>query len=69
MSSDDSRHGGLPYANVGDAELRARMDHLDEGVGNHGRGRAYYEALCMRGVNQSVGRAIRRGRSQGSFPR
>ena len=50
---------GLPYANVGDAELRARMDHLDEGVGNQGRGRAYYEALCMRGVNQSVGRAIR----------
>jgi len=50
---------GLPYANVGDAELRARMDHLDEGAGNQGRGRAYYEALCMRGVNQSVGRAIR----------
>ena len=23
------------------------------------RGRAYYEALCMRSVNQSVGRAIR----------
>jgi chromosome transmission fidelity protein 1 len=35
------------------------MDHLDEGAGNQGRGRAYYEALCMRGVNQSVGRAIR----------
>lgn len=50
---------GLPYANVGDAELKARMDHLDSGAGNAGRGRAYYEALCMRGVNQSIGRAIR----------
>ena len=50
---------GLPYANVADAELKARMDHLDAGPGNQGRGRAYYEALCMRGVNQSIGRAIR----------
>lgn len=50
---------GLPYANVADAELKARMDHLDTGIGNQGRGRAYYEALCMRGVNQSIGRAIR----------
>jgi chromosome transmission fidelity protein 1 len=50
---------GLPYANVADAELKARMDHLDTGPGNQGRGRAYYEALCMRGVNQSIGRAIR----------
>ena len=50
---------GLPFANVADAELKARMDHLDAGVGNQGRGRAYYEALCMRGVNQSIGRAIR----------
>jgi chromosome transmission fidelity protein 1 len=50
---------GLPYVNVADAELKARMDHLDTGIGNQGRGRAYYEALCMRGVNQSIGRAIR----------
>ena len=50
---------GLPFANIADAELKARMDHLDSGAGNHGRGRAYYEALCMRGVNQSIGRAIR----------
>jgi len=50
---------GLPFANIADAELKARMDHLDAGDGNNGRGRAYYEALCMRGVNQSIGRAIR----------
>ena len=49
---------GLPYANVADAELRARMDHLDA-TGARGRGRAYYEALCARAVNQSIGRAIR----------
>ncbi|OUS45297.1 hypothetical protein BE221DRAFT_77225 [Ostreococcus tauri] len=49
---------GLPYANVADAELRARMDHLDA-TGERGRGRAYYEALCARAVNQSIGRAVR----------
>lgn len=62
---------GLPYANPDEPELKARMRHLDlserevgsAGVspspGGKSRGRAYYEALCMRAVNQSVGRAIR----------
>ena len=58
---------GLPFANVKDEELSARMEYLDyqqKQVANNSSssltaGRAYYEALCARGVNQSVGRAIR----------
>ena len=59
---------GLPYANPEEPELKARMRHLDLSErkvgsavepGGKSRGRAYYEALCMRAVNQSVGRAIR----------
>ena len=59
---------GLPFANVKDEELSARMEYLDiqqkQAANNSSSsltaGRAYYEALCARGVNQSVGRAIRR---------
>lgn len=58
---------GLPFANVKDEELSARMEYLDiqqkQAANNSSSsltaGRAYYEALCARGVNQSVGRAIR----------
>ena len=63
---------GLPFANPEEPELKARMTHLDASEranrdgdvagsiqGGKTRGRAYYEALCMRAVNQSVGRAIR----------
>ena len=59
---------GLPFANPEEPELKARMRHLDLSErkvgsavepGGKSRGRAYYEALCMRAVNQSVGRAIR----------
>jgi chromosome transmission fidelity protein 1 len=66
---------GLPYANPEEPELKARVAYLDEREGaffhdahknklnerakTKTRGRRYYEALCMRSVNQSVGRAIR----------
>ena len=63
---------GLPYANPEEPELKARMAYLDErerafffdeqknkNERAKTRGRRYYEALCMRSVNQSVGRAIR----------
>ena len=64
---------GLPYANPEEPELKARVAYLDEREGSFfsdekknknergakTRGRRYYEALCMRSVNQSVGRAIR----------
>jgi chromosome transmission fidelity protein 1 len=58
---------GLPFANVMDEELSARMQYLDlqqkqvvdGSTSSLSAGRLYYEALCARGVNQSVGRAIR----------
>jgi chromosome transmission fidelity protein 1 len=54
---------GLPYAPPSDAELSERMRWLDaagaDAGGGPGAGRAHYEALCMRAVNQSIGRAIR----------
>ena len=57
---------GLPYAPPSDTELSERMKWLDaagpEQGGGPGAGRAHYEALCMRAVNQSIGRAIRHSR-------
>ncbi|ORX33827.1 hypothetical protein BD324DRAFT_643783 [Kockovaella imperatae] len=51
---------GLPFANVGSVELQERMKYV-EGLDGAGRGasRELYENLCMRAVNQSIGRAIR----------
>ena len=48
---------GLPYPNARSAELKEKMSFLD--LQGAGRGRQYYENLCMRAVNQSIGRAIR----------
>ena len=48
---------GLPYPNSSSPELREKMAYLDAQA--TGRGREYYENLCMRAVNQSIGRAIR----------
>ena len=57
---------GLPYAPPSDVELSERMRWLDAAPpalgGGPGAGRAHYEALCMRAVNQSIGRAIRHAR-------
>ena len=63
---------GLPYPDVTDPELQEKMRSLDRdarerklkkhGTGGGGGGidgRAYYQNLCMRAVNQSAGRAIR----------
>lgn len=55
---------GLPYPSPNDTELQERMRFLDEiqqqtASSNALSGRAYYETLCTRAVNQSVGRAIR----------
>ncbi|KAI1289432.1 ATP-dependent DNA helicase DDX11 [Halotydeus destructor] len=49
---------GLPYGNIMSPELREKMNYLDKEQG-HGKGRFYYENLCMKSVNQSIGRAIR----------
>ncbi|XP_033171454.1 ATP-dependent DNA helicase DDX11 [Drosophila mauritiana] len=49
---------GLPYSNSQSPELRQRMLHLDEKLGP-GAGNEYYENLCVKAVNQCIGRAVR----------
>nr|XP_027199864.1 ATP-dependent DNA helicase DDX11-like [Dermatophagoides pteronyssinus] len=59
--SDDLGRGiiviGLPYANRNSIELMEKIEHLNRIASNAGN--EYYENLCMRAVNQSIGRAIR----------
>jgi chromosome transmission fidelity protein 1 len=50
---------GLPYPDITDPELCEKMATLDESKDQSISGQAYYHNLCMRAVNQSVGRAIR----------
>jgi chromosome transmission fidelity protein 1 len=65
---------GLPFANPHDPVLKAKMEYLNERKAaasststhageDHSRtatpGQVYYQALCMRSVNQSIGRCIR----------
>ncbi|QRV77770.1 chromosome transmission fidelity protein 1 [Ceratobasidium sp. AG-Ba] len=55
---------GLPFANLGSAELQARMKYVREHTANQpgpgmDAGKELYENLCMRATNQSIGRAIR----------
>jgi chromosome transmission fidelity protein 1 len=49
---------GLPYPDITDPELKEKMTTMDNTPGGIS-GQAYYQNLCMRAVNQSVGRAIR----------
>jgi len=50
---------GLPYPDITDPELKEKMAALDASPDKTITGQAYYQNLCMRAVNQSVGRAIR----------
>ncbi|KAL7334345.1 ATP-dependent DNA helicase chl1 [Mucor circinelloides] len=51
---------GLPFANRGSVELIEKIKYAQQySKGNANAGTEYYENLCMRGVNQSIGRAIR----------
>ncbi|KAG9119952.1 ATP-dependent DNA helicase chl1, partial [Ceratobasidium sp. 392] len=53
---------GLPFANLGSAELQARMKYVREHAKTSSgvdAGKELYENLCMRATNQSIGRAIR----------
>ena len=53
---------GLPYPDITDPVLKEKMESLDKEYRDRGTGitgQAYYQNLCMRTVNQSVGRAIR----------
>ncbi|KAM9755051.1 ATP-dependent DNA helicase DDX11 [Menidia menidia] len=53
---------GMPYPNIKSPELQEKMSYLDKHLPpTQGRspGQALIENLCMRAVNQSIGRAIR----------
>ncbi|KAI0300192.1 helicase C-terminal domain-containing protein [Russula brevipes] len=64
---------GLPFANLGSAELQERLKHADRLAGqvaprnsnsnsssSYGAaGKELYENMCMNSVNQTIGRAIR----------
>ncbi|KAJ3252990.1 DEAD H (Asp-Glu-Ala-Asp His) box helicase 11 [Boothiomyces macroporosus] len=48
---------GLPYPNIKSPELVEKMKYLDSKDGISGK--EYFENLCMKAVNQCIGRAIR----------
>lgn len=53
---------GLPYPDITDPVLQEKMQSLDreyQRLGTGITGQSYYQNLCMRSVNQSIGRAIR----------
>ncbi|TDL22084.1 DNA repair helicase [Rickenella mellea] len=59
---------GLPFANLQSMELKERMKYLNatekssgkqRNAGSKDAGSEMYENLCMKAVNQSIGRAIR----------
>lgn len=49
---------GMPYANSTSPALKEKMDFFDRVLGQ-GKGRFYYENLCFKAINQSIGRSIR----------
>eukprot|EP00397_Hematodinium_sp_SG-2012_P012153 GEMP01012316.1.p1 GENE.GEMP01012316.1~~GEMP01012316.1.p1 ORF type:complete len:774 (+),score=206.80 GEMP01012316.1:176-2497(+) len=50
---------GLPYPNPQDPVLLEKMRFLDARGGTGLSAKQFYSAKCMKGVNQSIGRAIR----------
>lgn len=49
---------GLPYPYCNSPEIQERMSYLDKTLGA-GSGAEYYENLCMKAVNQCIGRSVR----------
>lgn len=49
---------GLPYPNKFNPELAEKMKYLDKNL-SPAAGNEYYENLCMKAVNQCIGRAVR----------
>ncbi|KAJ8028374.1 ATP-dependent DNA helicase DDX11 [Holothuria leucospilota] len=53
---------GLPYANIYSPELKEKMDYLNATmppIQGKTAGQVHYDNICMKAVNQSIGRAIR----------
>ncbi|CAC5411576.1 DDX11 [Mytilus coruscus] len=54
---------GLPYPNIKSPELQEKMSYLNANYEPDSQGRqpgqVHYENICMKAVNQSIGRAIR----------
>ncbi|KAI7802478.1 ATP-dependent DNA helicase DDX11 isoform X1 [Triplophysa rosa] len=53
---------GMPYPNIKSPELQEKMAYLDKHmphIDGKSPGKALVESLCMKAVNQSIGRAIR----------
>ena len=48
---------GMPYPNKEDVVLKERMQYLD--ARNPGSGQQFYSNLCIKAVNQAIGRAFR----------
>ncbi|XP_037026283.1 ATP-dependent DNA helicase DDX11 [Bradysia coprophila] len=49
---------GMPYPNKNSPELVEKMAYLDRKFGS-GSGAEYYENICLKSVNQCIGRAVR----------
>lgn len=49
---------GLPYPNIMSSELIAKRQYVEKVAGKE-RSREFIENICMRAVNQSIGRSIR----------
>lgn len=60
---------GLPYANIKSIELKQKMQYIEKQSAGDGKRAAneYYENLCMKAVNQSIGRAIRHQKDYASI--
>lgn len=60
---------GLPYANIKSIELKQKMQYIEKQSSSDGKKAAneYYENLCMKAVNQSIGRAIRHQKDYASI--
>ena len=50
---------GLPFANSQSTEIQEKMKYYDKVGDMQFRGGDYYENLCMKTLNQAIGRAIR----------
>ena len=59
---------GLPYANIRSIELKEKMNYIEKQYADGKKAsNEYYENLCMKAVNQSIGRAIRHQRDYASI--